>query len=384
MNILFVTQEFSGSGGAGVYALEVVKQLSRKGVTVHVMTSDTNCRRTSSSKIIIHKIPVINLPLLTIPLSHLQVWLKAKKIIKRYGISIVYSNNYAGAFVRTKLPLYATIHHPAKEEIKHSTKLQKLIYLPDVYFEKRILKKSKVIVTESHLVINMLRQYSPTSSYRLLQCGIDIDTFKARSTSTLRTNLGIDKTELIIFFPGGGRSKRKGALDLFAALSNLKDYPFRCVVSGTIGERDLGWRRELGSALKKAKIEDKLIFVGELNRKELPDYYSIADIVVYPSTLEGFGLPALEALACGRPFIGTRTGEMPYIIKDKENGLLVDVNNRDQLAESLMKMMTSEAFRRKVSKNARPSIKKYSWEALAESLVLLFRESESTHENTAK
>ena len=385
MNIMFVTLEFSASGGAGIYALEVVNQLSRGGVTVHVMTSDINCNTKSTPNILIHKLRVINLPLVKIPLHHLQVWLKAGRIIKQNGISLVYSNNYAGAYVRSKVPFYATIHHPAKEEVKHSPTMQKIIYYPDIFFEQRVLKRARTIVVDSHLVRNMLRKLSPSSSFALMPCGINLESFSNNYSPNIRNSLGIDESELIIFFPGGARSKRKGALDLLNALSIIKDFKFRCVVSGKIGDRDLGWRRELESALEKTKLQDRFIFVGELKCDELPGYYLAADIVVYPSTLEGFGLPALEALACGRPFIGTRTGEMPYIIKDKENGLLVDVNNPEQLAESLNTMMTSEDFRNKISIKARASIKKYSWETLAESLIVLFKDPESSiYENIAE
>ena len=152
------------------------------------------------------------------------------------------------------------------------------------------------------------------------------------------------------------------------------------MVSGA-SRGDIGWSHEFNQALLESGLEKNFIFLGEIKFYELPWYYSAADIIVYPSTFEGFGLPALEALACERPFLGTRTGEMPYIIKDGYNGLLVDVSRPDQLRIALEKLIYSKDTRDALASKARQSITNYSWQNLAKSIATLHQQALNEADN---
>ena len=377
--ILFITQEYSSTsaGGAGVYAYELTKALAKSGAEVHVMApSDSTSVKKLMPGLFVHWHKVIDKPLLKVPSHHIQVRLKSKRLINKFSITLIHSNNYAGVFSnKNSRPLISTVHHLATDEVKSGTAIQGLVGYIDVFFEQLCIRKSQIIICDSHLVYNLLQHtYSlPSSKLALLPCGIDLKQFKKMSSLGFRKKLGIKNNELIIFSPGGARAKRKGLLNFIKVLNDIMDHNFKIVVSGS--SREIGWKKELRDAVETSGSAMRFTWAGEIDYNNLPVYYSAADIVVYPSTIEGFGLPALEALACAKPFIGTRTGEMPYIIKDGENGLLVDVNNPEQLKDALEKLINSKALRKKLERNARKSIADYSWDSLAKEVIKLHEQA---------
>jgi glycosyltransferase involved in cell wall biosynthesis len=135
----------------------------------------------------------------------------------------------------------------------------------------------------------------------------------------------------------------------------------------------MGWSRELHAAIAKAGLTKHFVFLNEINYDDLPTYYSAADIVVYPSRFEGFGLPALEALACEVPLVCTDTGEMPYFVNDGQNGKVIKVGDVPGLQTALEELMDSSALRGRIAGKARQSVLGYSWDSLAQSVINLHK-----------
>lgn len=375
IGILFITQELSkrSGGGAGIYAYELSKHIADRGIKTHVMApGEKTYTEHVNPNLSIHWHRVINLPLLKVPSHHFQVWAKSKKIARTHGLSTIHSNNFAGAFAFKGIPQIATIHHPAYDEIKNATGLQKLLYCPDLFFEKRTIRRSRKIIVPSHLVKALLIKNNVRKRIHVIPNGIDLSFFKKTSSLKARASLGLEEDRFYIFFPGGARAKRKGALDLVKAFSQLRNVNFKCIITGT--SREIGWHKELRNAINNEGINDKFIWIGEVVYKLLPKYYSLADIVVYPSIFEGFGLPILEALAIGKPVICTKTGEAPYIIKNNRNGLLVDGGDSAKLAEAINVLVKSAGIRRVLSKRGVLTAKEYSWETAAAKVTNVHQE----------
>jgi glycosyltransferase involved in cell wall biosynthesis len=113
-----------------------------------------------------------------------------------------------------------------------------------------------------------------------------------------------------------------------------------------------GQRREALAARAKALgIDDSVVFPGLVADTDLPALYSAAAVVVLPSLEEGFGLPALEAMACGAPVITSRRGALPELVGDA--GLLVDAEDERGLAAALARILTSEPERMELRRRGR-------------------------------
>jgi len=104
--------------------------------------------------------------------------------------------------------------------------------------------------------------------------------------------------------------------------------------------------------IRDLKLQTHVVFTGTLAYEDLPSVYSTADVVAQTSKIEGFGLAVTEAMSCGRPVIGTNAGGIPLQIKDKVNGFLVEVNDIEQTADRIVKLLTDEKLNKKMGQES--------------------------------
>jgi len=361
--LLIATDQFQldneKSGGAGVYAYEIAQSLSKRGIAVHVLTVGKENKNVVINKnLIIHWRKVSNIPLLK-AYSRIMMFNKySHKIIEENGINILHSNTLFNAFERNKVLHVHTIHHPIILEYNLKNILRKISILPDILLEKILLKKTHHIIAVSHLTYNYLIKTNPKikNKVSILSEGVNINQFKKLKYNELSLKSNVKQS--VLFSPGGAREERKGSKILLKTLFRLKEtYDIKCVISGK--SRKFGWENEFTGNIKKYNLQDILILPGEINYKDLPKYYSASDIIVYPSLFEGFGIPILEAMACQKPIIATKTGEASYIIDNMKNGVLINSGDSKSLYNSIDYLIKNTKFRKKISIAGRNKIIKY-------------------------
>ena len=114
-------------------------------------------------------------------------------------------------------------------------------------------------------------------------------------------------------------------------------------------------------------IEDKVLFVGRVDQKFLPLYYSLADVLVVASHYESFGLVGLEALACGRPVVSTPVGAMERLIKQSRAGYVVSDTLPQSLAKGIESIIRNSALPQ--ADEIRKSVLSYSWSNVASAIL---------------
>jgi glycosyltransferase involved in cell wall biosynthesis len=135
-----------------------------------------------------------------------------------------------------------------------------------------------------------------------------------------------------------------------------------------------GMKDVLGSELeqltKRLKIEEDVLFIGSVEENDLPSLYSGAKVFILPSLYEGFGLTALEAMACGTPVIASNISALPEVVDD--GGILIDPLDTKKMAFVLKKLLMEEDFQKSLSLKGLRQAKNFSWEKTAiETLSLL-------------
>ncbi len=141
----------------------------------------------------------------------------------------------------------------------------------------------------------------------------------------------------------GTLEPRKNAAALVRAYSMLRK-------GGTISQALVlaggkGWRYEsVFAAIEESGVSQDIILPGYVSHDELSLWYSAADLFVYPSLYEGFGLPVLEAMACGAPVITSTVSSLPEVAG--EAGILVDPNDVEALAGAMAQVLSSDSMRR--------------------------------------
>ncbi|MBI2079561.1 glycosyltransferase family 4 protein [Candidatus Micrarchaeota archaeon] len=103
-----------------------------------------------------------------------------------------------------------------------------------------------------------------------------------------------------------------------------------------------------------------------LDDRELAELYNAIDIFVLPSLYEPFGVALVEAMACGKPVIGTNVGGIPEVIRNRRNGLIVDAKSPDSTARAIVDCLENEKVCRSLGENARKTVlKRFTWDLVA-------------------
>jgi len=125
-----------------------------------------------------------------------------------------------------------------------------------------------------------------------------------------------------------------------------------------------GWLDdEVFQLVEKLKLQEMVRFTGYVDDGELPALYSAAEVFVYPSLYEGFGLPPLEAMACGAPVVTSNTSSLPEVVGAA--GLTVPPRDVAALAQALVKLLDNAAMRQHFSRAGLDQAARFSWERAA-------------------
>ncbi len=186
---------------------------------------------------------------------------------------------------------------------------------------------------------------------------------------------GLDISTRYILYVGG-IAPHKNLSTLINAYSRLiNDTNHKDVKLVLVGdyERDAFLiDNNLQDLLKHLQLKDKVIFTGFISDKELVCFYNAAMVFVLPSFMEGFGLPAVEAMACGTPVIGSKTSALPEVVGDA--GLFFDPDKPDELLEHLTTIVEDGALRKKLAQRSIQRAATFSWQKSAVQTLNVFND----------
>jgi glycosyltransferase involved in cell wall biosynthesis len=133
------------------------------------------------------------------------------------------------------------------------------------------------------------------------------------------------------------------------------------------------WREsEVYGAVQQAGLEGRVVFPGYVDDADLPALYSAATVFVYPSLYEGFGLPPLEAMACGTPVISSDAASLPEVVGDA--ALLVDPTDSTALAQALRAVLTQPSLQADLRGRGLDQAALFSWERCAAQTLAVYRQ----------
>lgn len=161
----------------------------------------------------------------------------------------------------------------------------------------------------------------------------------------------------------GAMEPRKNAerlLQAFASLGPAHLAKTQIVIAGKIAPHD---RVRFDALVAKLGIADKVVLTGFITDEELITLYSATSAYVFPSLHEGFGLPALEAMACGAPTIGSSTTSVPEVIGRAD--ALFDPADTEDIARSMRRVLEDPDFAASLREHAAVQATRFSWDATA-------------------
>lgn len=188
----------------------------------------------------------------------------------------------------------------------------------------------------------------------LISNGIDLNQFKP-SNSLLSSP---KKKVLMIYSPFGLKNCQNGILAFKLAKEKLPD--LELIMFGT-----------------SPPPATDFVYTYFYNppQENIPKIYSSSDCLIFPSLTEGFGLPPLEAMACGCPVITTDCGGVRDFAKDEETSLLVPPQKPEEMARAIIRLLTDESLRKKIFEKGLLTAKRFSWDKVIDRLERNFKKS---------
>lgn len=173
----------------------------------------------------------------------------------------------------------------------------------------------------------------------------------------------------------GSEQPRKNLPGLLQAFYRLKQVPgfeeLKLVKVGAAGDgQSIPFRAITRRAIQELGLAKDVILTGRVPEQDLPAYYSGAECLVLPSFYEGFGLPPIEAMACGCPVIVSDRGSLPEVAGP--GALVIDPSDDAQLAEAILHLLTDNRARAELKERGLQHAASFTWQACAEGTIAAY------------
>lgn len=235
----------------------------------------------------------------------------------------------------------------------------------------RGLKKADRIITVSNFSKNDLVKYLkyPTDKIDVITDAVDHSRYYQKRNKEILKKYNIPENEKVILFVGS-EQKRQNLPFLIESFYELKKIMPEVKLLKIGNPQAPGKRKELLNLIKNLGLEKEVIFTGFAKEEDLPKFYNAADLFVYPCLYAGFGIPPLEAMACGTPVIASNLTSLPEVIGNA--GTIINPFDKNQLVEAMYEVLTNKDLRENLINRGLERAKIFSWERAAKETLMIY------------
>ena len=303
---------------------------------------------------------------------------KAGEIIAEKGnFDVIHAHDWLTAYAGKTLkyayntPLVSTIH--ATEAGRNSGirgETQK--YINDTEW-MLTYESSEVIVNSNYMKNELQRLFGlPYEKINVIPNGVNLNLFNnVEKDYEFRRKFAMDNEKIILFM--GRLVYEKGIQTLIAAMPKIlaNYHDSKLIISGKGGMIN-----ELRAQVNALGLGDKVYFTGYLAARDVQRMYKCADVSVFPSTYEPFGIVALEAMLSGTPVVVSDIGGLNEIVEHGVNGMKSYAGNANSLADSILTLLYDKNLCDTITKNAKLKVKtEYNWSKIAQDTHLAYQKT---------
>lgn len=301
-----------------------------------------------------------------------KVWNVTNRRLKMPPLEVLMGRR-ADVYIFTQFRMYPTLFAKKRFTVVHDLAFKhypKYIEAKNLQFlERRVpeaIKKSDKIITISEFTKqDIIDTYAADPSKIIVShCAVDTDKFKkTQITSAIKNKYKIPDNYILYL---GTIEPRKNITNLVKAYADLprslKDkYPL--VLAGGGGWND----DEIKQAIDLARQNSEIIQTGYIEEKDIPALYSGAELFLYPSHFEGFGMQILEAMACSTPVLTANNSSLPEVGGDA--AYYVDDKSIFSIKNGIGKLLKDSQLRQDMIKKGKQQINKFSWQESAQKII---------------
>ncbi len=349
-------------GGIGTYTRSLLEGLSKhgNGFEIHAITRE---QHREEVKQWCSEVTVVNVPIYTMR----EQWAipRAAK-----GCDLLHVPHYNAPLLGPGRMVASILDLIHIMDGAYSRSLQSWVYARPML--NLVARKAERIVTISEYSKARIveRLGVPASKVTVIYCGVDRD-FRAMDREeafhSVREALGIQEPYLLYVGSLKPYKNVSGLLKAFAILRKRRDLGHRLLILGD----DAQGKRSLVEECARLGMDDRTQFVACAGQGLLPRIYAAADLLVMPSRIEGFGLPVLEAMACGTPVVCSRAASLPEVGGDAV--VYFNPEDPEELAGAIERVLSSKELQSSLRAKGLERAKQFTWEESTRKHVELYQ-----------
>jgi len=350
--------------GAATYDRSILAHLSSLGVDVHALLPegstwnelDGNGRGPTIHQV---KIP-LRPPLAFHAARPLAIPWAVRRLHHRYGFDLLRVHSFfsscldawwAASAFRVSLPLVVHFHH-----LDHNSWRNVLV--------RRVMHQSAAVIAFSHAAKKQAVEHLgvKASKIRVVYHGVDRAFRPATPSPVLLKQIGWRPGERILLYLGG-LEPRKNPLFLLDVAAGLLSVGrrVRLVLCGAGPLLET-----LREKISGSELERSVSITGAVPEAQKADYYNLADVFLFPSELEGFGLVLAEAMSCGKPVVAFDNSSISEVVAKDDTGFLIPTGDKTGFIRKTMEMLDNELLRARMGIHAQARVDQlFRWEGAA-------------------
>ena len=301
---------------------------------------------------------------------------------KKAGCQLLHcTSNTAPIF--TSVPLIVTLHDIIYMESSYfkilrgtGTLYQKFGNLYRKMVVPKIVKKSKKIITVSHFEKNRIGQFfKMANSSQLIAVYNGVSEYFNTVTNPeelRRVKIKYNLPDRYFFFLGNTDPKKntRGTLQAFSDFLKQTSSDIKLVML----DYDRQELEKLLTEIGDKELIKQIILTGYVVNTDLPSVYCQSELFLYPSLRESFGIPMLEAMACGVPVITSNTSSMPEVAGN--GAIIIDPFKPEEITAAMIQILSDQELRADLIHKGLVRAEKFSWRAMAEHVLEIYRQME--------
>jgi len=354
--------------GIGNYVYNLVKeliQLSEHDYTLIHFSKNTNELYRKAKDVIIPNIPVIP------DAIKRSIYFS----LKGRNFDLVHETGNIGLIFPVTFKKVLTIHDLHSYLFPETVPLGRKITM---YYGARFFYPynniDKIIAVSENVKREIIRELKvPEEKIEVIYLGVDRTKFKVledkeRVFSVLKEKYGIDSPFILTVTTLQPRKNVSALIKSYYKLKKRYKLNHKLAIVG-----GKGWKySSIFNLVRKLNLERDIIFTGYVENKDLVLFYNAADLLVFPSIYEGFGLPPLEAMACGTPVVTSNTSSLPEVVGDA--GIMIDPYDVDELANVMNEVLTNNDLKKSMSEKGLRRAQIFNWKDTAKKTLKVYEE----------
>ncbi|MBC2390774.1 glycosyltransferase family 4 protein [Listeria booriae] len=375
LNVLMVSDDFYPKvGGIAAHVLEISRSISELGHQVVLLTKIYDPKNELPEEEYIGNIRVVRVKVSDRRKIRALEFMykgrrKIKELLKENTFQVIHWHKLIADSVITKIPFDGV-----KIFTNHSSTFLNWYEQKKFVRCRMLLGHMDGVIAPSSELTSKIKTILPKKPALNISNGVDISKFYPDTTMRhiMRLQLGYKFSDKVVMI-ARRLEEKNGVLYFTQSIPNIvgNDPTIQILIVGS-GSQEAAIR----TFIKEKNLEDRVTIVTGVTNPEMPYYFNVADVVVLPSLMEATSIAGLEAMACGKPLVGTNVGGIPEIITPHETGLLVPAKSAEALADGVLEMFSDESKRIEMGEKALQSVREnFAWPEIARKTVAFYQQN---------